>query len=120
MAWRRTISCACIALACALGAPAADAAKKRTIGSELKKLYRTGKIDQLTYQTDRAILRDVKRRIKRLSGTRKDQLAGVLETVDGMAKRGQLRAGRLYPVFLTLERNAEWCRRTTCSRAARA
>jgi hypothetical protein len=108
MAWRRIISCACIALACALGAADAHAAKKKTIASELRKLYRAGSIDQVTYDADRAILSDVKRRIKRLTGTRKTQLAGVLATTEGMAKRGQLRAGRLAPVFLTLQRNAEW------------
>ena len=112
MAWRRTLDCVCIALLCTLAlgasAPGADAKKKKTVASELKKLYRSGAIDQLTYDTDRAILSDVKRRIKRLTGTRKAQLAGVLATTDGMAARGQLRAARLYPVFLTLQRNAEW------------
>src|SRR3954470_24775687 len=112
MAWRRTLDCVCIALLCtlALGAsgPGAAAAKKKTVASELKKLYAAGTIDQLTYDTDRAILADVKRRIKRLTGARKAQLAGVLATTEGMAARGQLRAGRLYPVFLTLSRNAEW------------
>jgi hypothetical protein len=32
----------------------------------------------------------------------------VLATVQGIAARGQLRAGRLFPLFLTLQRNAEW------------
>jgi hypothetical protein len=112
MAWKRTLDCVCIALLCtlALGATAAsaDAAKKKTVGKELRKLYLTGKIDQATYVTDRAIYRDVKRRVKRLTGVRKAQLAGVLATTEGMAARGKLRAGRLYPIFLTLQRNAEW------------
>ena len=112
MAWRRTLDCVCIALLCglALGATAsgAAAAKKKTVASELKKLYAAGTIDQLTYDTDRAILADVKRRIKRLTGARKAQLAGVLATTESMAARGQLRAARLYPIFLTLQRNAEW------------
>src|SRR5918997_1828085 len=112
MAWRRTLDCVCIALLCtlALGASAtgADAAKKKTVARELKKLYAAGAIDQLTYDTDRAILADVKRRIKSLTGARKAQLAGVLATTEGMAARGQLRAARLYPIFLTLQRNAEW------------
>src|SRR5215217_709504 len=113
MAWRRTPDCVCIALLCALAlgasAPGADAKQKRkTVASELTKLYRTGSIDQVTYDTDRAILADVKRRIKRLTGARKAQLAGVLATTEGMAARGQLRAARLYPIFLTLQRNAEW------------
>jgi hypothetical protein len=112
MALRRTLDCVCIALLCALAlgasAPEAVSAKKKTVASELKKLYAAGAIDQLTYDTDRAILADVKRRIKRLTGARKAQLAGVLATTEAMAARGQLRAGRLYPIFLTLQRNAEW------------
>ena len=94
MAWRRILDCVCIALLCAValgaGAAGADAKKKRTVASELKKLYRAGTIDQVTYDTDRAILADVKRRIKRLTGVRKAQLAGVLATTESMAARGQL------------------------------
>ena len=90
-------------------APAADAAKKRTIARELERgCTPAGAIDQATYDADRAIYDDVKRRIKRLTGTRKAQLAGVLATVKGIAARGQMRASRLSPLFLTLQRNAEW------------
>jgi hypothetical protein len=92
----------------AIGAQPAGAAKKRTLARELQKLYETGRIDQATYDADRAIHRDVKRRIRRLSGARKDQLAGALAAVEGIAARRQLRAGRLAPLFLTLQRNAEW------------
>jgi hypothetical protein len=112
MAWKRTLDCLCIALLCgfALGVSttAAEAAKKKTIARELNKLLSTGKIDRATYDADRAIYRDVRRQIRRLTGARKTQLAGVLATVQGIAARGQLRAGRLFPLFLTLERNAEW------------
>jgi hypothetical protein len=116
MARRRTLDCLCIALLCTLGLGAigavgvqpAGAAKKKTIARELQKLYETGKIDQATYDVDRAIHRDVKRRIRGLTGARKAQLAGVLAAVESIAARGQLRAGRLFPLFLTLQRNAEW------------
>jgi D-glucuronyl C5-epimerase-like protein len=104
--------CSWVAVLCTLvigaSAPAADAAKKKTISRELSRLYSTGAIDRATYDADRAIYNEVKRQIKRLSGAREAQLAGVLATVEGMAARGQLRASRLYPVFLTLQRNAEW------------
>jgi hypothetical protein len=89
-------------------APAAQAAKKRTIASELRKLYAAGAIDQTTYLGDLAIRADVRRRVRTLTGARRTQLAGALATVEGMAARGALRPGRLYPVFLTLQRNAEW------------
>ena len=109
---RRKIGYVCIAILCTLAlganAPAADAAKKKTIARELSKLAASGAIDQATYDADRAIYLDVKRRIKRLTGARKAQLAGALATVEGIAARGQLRASRLYPLFLTLQRNAEW------------
>jgi D-glucuronyl C5-epimerase-like protein len=89
--------------------PAAHAAKpRRTIGRELTALYRSGAIDAATYAADRAIHANVKRTIRRLQGTRKAELAGVYATVQGIAASGQLRASRLYPLFLTLQRNAEW------------
>jgi hypothetical protein len=108
----RTLDCLCVALLCTLAlvaiSPTADAAKKKTIASELSKLAASGAIDEATYAADRAIYLDVKRRIKRLTGARKAQLAGALATVEGIAARGQMRAARLYPPFLTLQRNAEW------------
>ena len=112
MAWKRITSYVSIALVLGCGlvasAPDAEAAKPRTIASELRKLYAGGAIDQATYDADRAVLADVKRRIRRLTGTRKAQLTGVLATIEGIAARGQLRATRLPPLFLTLSRNAEW------------
>jgi D-glucuronyl C5-epimerase C-terminus len=112
MGWIRTLGCLWIVLLCtfALGvsAPEAEAAKKKTIARELKRLYAAGEIDQATYTADRAIYNDVRARIKRLTGARKVQLAGALATVQGMAARGWMRASRLYPLFLTLQRNAEW------------
>jgi hypothetical protein len=113
MARRRTNRCAGIAFLCALllgaGAPATHAAKpRRTIASELDKLYERGSIDPATYDADRAIHADVRRTIRRLSGTRRAELAGVLASVQGMAASGSLRASRLYPLFMTLERNREW------------
>ena len=88
---------------------AADAAKKkRTIATELRKLYRTGAIDRATYDADRAILADVKARIRQLTGTRRGELAGLLATTEGIAARGALRASRLPPLMLQLRRNAEY------------
>ncbi len=113
MADRRTLRWARIALVCtlALGASGgvAQAAKPRkTVARELQRLYAQGQIDQPTYAADRAVLADSKRRIKRLTGTRRLQLAGALAAIEGMAARGVLRPARLYPLFLTLQRNAEW------------
>jgi hypothetical protein len=113
MLGRRTRHCVVLALLCALalatGGAAAHAAKPRkTIARELDKLYRQRSIDQVTYDTDRAIHSDVKRTIRGLTGARRTELAGVLATVDRIARRGALRASRLQPLFLTLARNREW------------
>jgi len=100
-----------LAFALALGpaAATAPAAKPRkTVVRELQKLYVSGRIALETYQADRAIHADVKRRIRTLTGARRAELAGVLAGVEAMAARGQLRVTRLYPLFLTLQRNAEW------------
>jgi hypothetical protein len=96
-------------LALGVSAPAAHAAKPRkTIARELDALYAGGAIDAATYAADRAIHANVKRTIRGLQGTRRTELAGVLATVEGIARSGRLRASRLYPLFLTLQRNAEW------------
>jgi hypothetical protein len=113
MPGRGTRYCALVALSCLLAlaasAPAAPAAKPRkTIARELAKLYERGKIDLATYEADRAIHKDVKRTVRRLSGARRQELAGALASVDRMARRGALRASRLAPLFLTLQRNREW------------
>src|SRR5215210_5194930 len=110
---RRTGRCAWIAILCALalgsaGASGHAATPRRTIARELDKLFERGRIDQATYDIDRAIHADVKGAIRRLTGARKAELAGVLASVEGMAQRGSLRASRLYPLFLTLQRNREW------------
>jgi hypothetical protein len=113
MAARSFSHCAFVVLACALLAaaiaPSTKAAKpRRTIASELTRLYERGQIDLAIYDADRAIHTDVKRAIRHLTGTRRAELAGVLATVEGMAARGSLRASRLAPLFLTLQRNLEW------------
>ena len=113
MARRRTTRCASIALLCTLtlglgGAAAHAATPRKTIASELDKLYERGAIDQATYDADRAIHADVKRTIRRLDGVRRAELAGVLAGVGGIAASGSLRASRLSPLFLTLQRNREW------------
>src|SRR5215218_2666039 len=102
--------CACVALMCslAIGAPAQAAQPRPTIARELTQLYERGQIDLATYDADRAIHTDVKRAIRDLSGMRRAELAGVLATVEGIAARGSLRASRLAPLFLTLQRNLEW------------
>ena len=113
MPLKRSLDCARIALLCTLtlgvcGDVAHARKPTRTISSELTKLYERGRIDRATYDVDRSIHADVKAAIKRLTGAREVQLAGALAAVEGMAARGAMRASRLYPLFHTLQRNAEW------------
>jgi D-glucuronyl C5-epimerase C-terminus len=109
MARLRLFCCAVLALASSAALPAqADAAKARTVPRELDRLLAAGAIDQLTHDADLALQKAVKRRVRELTGTPQRELNGALKVVDGIARRGQLRASRLAPVFLELQRNLEW------------
>jgi hypothetical protein len=82
--------------------------KKRTVIGELKRLRNAGAITPEDYAVRRAVYQDVKRRTRRLSGTRESIMRSVVATVDGIAARRQLTASRLNALWLTLERNLEW------------
>jgi D-glucuronyl C5-epimerase C-terminus len=104
-----------VALPAPLGArPLAIAAVKRkrrpprTLRSELKRLLAAGEIDAETYARDRAAFDTAIRTARRLRGTRRAELQGVIDTLHGIAARGQLTASRLPQLFLTLERNRQW------------
>ncbi len=84
------------------------AQKRRTVPGELKKLRASGAIDDNAYAERRAAYDDAKRTVKKLSGRRKLELGAVVRTLEDVAARGQLRASRLAPLFLTLQRNREW------------
>ncbi len=108
MALRWMIGCACVALLWAAGAAPADAAKAKTVPRELARMLAAGAIDPVTHAADLALYRDVKATAKRLSGTRRVQLAGTVAVVDGIAARGELTPERLAPLRLTLSRNREY------------
>ncbi len=46
--------------------------------------------------------------LRRLSGTRRSELAAVIANTQGMAAAGQFTATRLPVIFLTLEKNRQW------------
>jgi len=91
-----------------LTATAPAQAAKRTLNRELATLLAGGAIDQATYDAHRATLAGVRGELKRLTGTRRAELAGAYEVVKGIAARGDLRAARLAPMFLELQRNLEY------------
>jgi D-glucuronyl C5-epimerase C-terminus len=51
---------------------------------------------------------DAKRLLATLSGTRRRELAYVVETLDRIARAGRLKAVRMPALFLILQRNREW------------
>jgi len=96
-----------------LVAPAAaqGATKKRTVASELSRLAAAGAIQDFERADRLATYKAVKRTVKRLPrrSTRRNELAGVVATVEGIAARRSLTGPRLVPLWLTLERNrAYW------------
>jgi hypothetical protein len=98
-----------VAVVCSLCAAGAAPAKgRRTVTSELQRLYAAGAVAQADYAADRGIYSDARAKARRLSGARKLELAGVLRDLDDMAARGQLTASRLPALFLTLQRNVEY------------
>ena len=106
------LCCACVvALLTAWGGMAAPAhaAKKRTLNKELANApgFRAPSTSS-TYDAHRATLAGVRRELKRLTGTRRTELSGAYEVVKGIAQRGDLRAARLPPVMLELQRNLEY------------
>src|SRR5215210_7647994 len=113
----RRIAC-CVFVALGLLAPAAApaAAKKRTVAGELRRLATAGAISPAERADRAAAFRGVKRAVTRLplGTTRRNELAGVVRTVEGIAARRALTAPRLVPLWLTLARNrAYWSTHVT-------
>ena len=88
--------------------PVARPATRRTVAGELTKLLAAGQIDAATYAARRAAYDSAKRTVKRLRGTRRQELGAVVAILDDVAARGQLTPSRLAPLWLTLERNVQW------------
>jgi hypothetical protein len=121
MRMRRSLCAVFAAILCGFcAAPAADAKARRTVTGEVKRLYASGAVAQADYAADRATYSDARARLKRLSGTRKLELGGVLRDLDDMAARGQFSASRLPALFLTLQHNVEyWTTRPLISNGTR-
>src|SRR3954469_11217544 len=118
---RRGLRYAFAAILCSLCAvPAAQAAKRKTVMSELKRMYANGSLPQADYATDRATYADARAKVKKLSGARRLELSRVLRDLEDMAARGQFEPSRMPPLFLTLQRNVEyWTTRPLISNGTR-
>src|SRR3954447_22079379 len=110
MRLRRSLCCAFATISCSVfaAAPPAHAAGP-TITRELDRLVAEGKLTPEDAGAKRAIYNDAKATLKKLSGTRKAELGGVITDLQGMAARGSFsEPSRLPALFLTLQRNREY------------
>src|SRR3954470_5367633 len=121
MRMRRGLRYIFAAILCSLCAvPAAQAAKRRTVTGELQRMYAGGSLPQADYAADRATYADARAQAKKLSGSRRLELSGVIRDLEDMAARGQFEPSRMPPLFLTLQRNVEyWTTRPLISNGTR-
>jgi D-glucuronyl C5-epimerase-like protein len=110
MRLRRSLCCAVATISCSLLGWASTAqAAKLTVPGELERLTAEGKLTPEDAAAKRAVYDDAKTVVKKLSGTRKVELGGVIRDLDAMAARGSLsEPTRLPALFLTLQRNREY------------
>jgi len=85
-----------------------SAASTVTIGTTLKRLYKTGQIGLAEYKADTGGLDAAIRTAARLRGTRAIELYSVLTNLHDMAVAGEMTPSRLPPLFLTLNHNRQW------------
>lgn len=88
-------------------APKAHVAAAQT-RDRLAGLLASGAIDQPAYDRTAAAYDGAVKALATLKGDRLRELKAVVATFDGIAARGQLSAGRLPALVLTLEANLRW------------
>ncbi len=86
----------------------AAATRSPTVTAALQSLQRSGQITPATYQADSAAYQAAQRTLKKLKGTRRAQLAGVIANMQAIAAAGGFIPSRLPALFLTLERNRQY------------
>ncbi len=91
-------------------APAAARASARgpSVTSALASLKAGGGITAAAYGQYTSAYASAQRSLKKLTGTRKIELASVLTNVQQIAAAGGFTPSRLPALFLTLERNTQW------------
>jgi hypothetical protein len=95
-------------VALAMVASAGAATKRVTVTAALQSLERSGSITEAVYRQYEGVYVTAKTSLRRLSGTRHQELGAVLANVEAMAAKGQLTPSRLPLVFTTVERNRQW------------
>jgi hypothetical protein len=79
-----------------------------TVTAALASLQRSGAITPAIYQKDYAAYVAAVNSLKKLSGTRRNELGAVVANVQAIAAAGGFIPSRLGALFLTLERNRTW------------
>lgn len=110
--WRRppwaALALGVAVVALSVVAPPGAAAKRVTVTAALQGLERSGAITEAAYRRYEGVYVAAKTSLRRLSGTRRQELGAVMANVEAMAAKGQLIPSRLPVVFTTVERNRQW------------
>jgi D-glucuronyl C5-epimerase-like protein len=88
--------------------PSAAAARGPTVFGALLGLQNGGALPAGAYGQYASTYQSAQRALKKLSGTRRSELAAVVSNVQQIAAAGQFIPSRLPALFLTLERNLRW------------
>jgi hypothetical protein len=92
----------------ALLVPAQAGARGPSVTAALGGLKSSGAITEAAYRQYTAAYTAANNSLKRLSGTRRAELAAVIANTQGMAAAGAFIPTRLPVIFLTLEKNRQW------------
>jgi hypothetical protein len=88
--------------------PAAASARGPTVYGALATLHGSGTVSGEAYEEDAAIYTSALQAVRRLSGTRREELAAVIANVQRIADAGELIPSRLPALFLTIQSNVTW------------
>jgi hypothetical protein len=84
------------------------AASRPTVPAALQSLQRSGALTATLYTEYASAYARANSTLRKLSGTRRAELASVLANVQQIAAAREFTASRLPALFLTLERNIQW------------
>jgi hypothetical protein len=89
-------------------APASAGARGPSVTAALSSLKSSGAITEAAYKQYAGAYAAANSSLKKLSGTRRAELAAVIANTQGMAAAGAFIPTRLPVIFLTLEKNRQW------------
>jgi D-glucuronyl C5-epimerase C-terminus len=88
--------------------PAQAGARGPSVTAALSSLKNSGAITEAAYRQYAGAYSAANSSLRRLSGTRRAELAAVIANTQGMAAAGAFTPTRLPVIFLTLEKNRQW------------